>query len=199
MRALLPTSRYAEAGSVGLKSLPRSTLAALWRTAPGRPRDDRPTCAAAGRGTAGGPAQPAWGRRGDSPQAVTLLRHLDSYDRAAYQSVAQLRLPLLDEPLRLVSDVANFSKPWFLISGLLAPVRRKSGLACRPHRGCLRRRSTMNAGLAARPQPSRARSPHLSLNLWDAPVSSSGIGSIEGGLRRGGRRARAFRERFWRW
>ena len=62
---------------------------------------------------------------------MTLLRHLDSYDRAAYQSVPTAALPLLDEPLRLVSDVANFSKPWFLISGLLAPVRRKSGLACR--------------------------------------------------------------------
>ena len=52
---------------------------------------------------------------------MTLLRHLDSYGRAAYQSVAELRMPLLDEPLRPVSDVANFSKPWFHISGLLAP------------------------------------------------------------------------------
>jgi membrane-associated phospholipid phosphatase len=53
-------------------------------------------------------------------RAVTLLRRLDSYDRAAYRSVAQLRMPLLDEPLRLVSDFANFSKPWFLVSGSLA-------------------------------------------------------------------------------
>ena len=53
-------------------------------------------------------------------RAATLLRRLDSYDRAAYRSVAQLRIPLLDEPLRLVSDFANFSKPWFLVSGFLA-------------------------------------------------------------------------------
>jgi membrane-associated phospholipid phosphatase len=53
-------------------------------------------------------------------RAVTLLRRLDSYDRAVYRSVAELRLPLLDEPLRLVSDFANFSKPWFIISGFLA-------------------------------------------------------------------------------
>ena len=53
-------------------------------------------------------------------RAVTLLRRLDGYDRAVYRSVAELRLPLLDEPLRLVSDFANFSKPWFLISGFLA-------------------------------------------------------------------------------
>jgi undecaprenyl-diphosphatase len=52
--------------------------------------------------------------------AVTLLRRLDGYDRAAYRSVARMRLPLLDEPLRLVSDFANFSKPWFSVSGLLA-------------------------------------------------------------------------------
>ena len=53
-------------------------------------------------------------------RAATLLRRLDSYDRAAYRSVARMRMPLLDEPLRLVSDFANFSKPWFLISGFLA-------------------------------------------------------------------------------
>ncbi len=62
-------------------------------------------------------------RPGEGPatmRAVTLLRRLDGYDRAAYRSVAQLRIPLLDEPLRLVSDFANFSKPWFLVSGILA-------------------------------------------------------------------------------
>jgi membrane-associated phospholipid phosphatase len=51
---------------------------------------------------------------------VTLLGGLDSYDRAAYRWVAQLRLPVLDKSLRLVSDFANFSKPWFLVAGLLA-------------------------------------------------------------------------------
>ena len=51
-------------------------------------------------------------------RAVTLLRRLDSYDRAGYRTVAQLRIPLLDEPLKLVSD--NFSKPWFLVAGCLA-------------------------------------------------------------------------------
>lgn len=53
-------------------------------------------------------------------RTVTLLRRLDSYDRAGYRAVARLRIPLLDEPLRLVSDFANFSKPWFLASGFLA-------------------------------------------------------------------------------
>jgi undecaprenyl-diphosphatase len=53
-------------------------------------------------------------------RVVTLLRRLDSHDRAGYRSVARMRIPLLDGPLRVVSDFANFSKPWFLISGLLA-------------------------------------------------------------------------------
>jgi membrane-associated phospholipid phosphatase len=53
-------------------------------------------------------------------RALTLLRRLDGYDRAVYRSVAELHLPLLDAPLRLVSDFANFSKPWFIVSGVLA-------------------------------------------------------------------------------
>jgi membrane-associated phospholipid phosphatase len=53
-------------------------------------------------------------------RAVTLLRRLDSYDRAGYRSVARLHIPVLDEPLRLVSDFANFSKPWFFVAGCLA-------------------------------------------------------------------------------
>ena len=52
-------------------------------------------------------------------RAVILLRRLDSYDRAGYRTVAQLRIPVLDEPLRLVSGFANFSKPWFLVAGCL--------------------------------------------------------------------------------
>jgi membrane-associated phospholipid phosphatase len=51
---------------------------------------------------------------------ASLLRRLDSYDRAGYRTLARLRIPLLDEPLRLVSDFANFSKPWFLVAGSLA-------------------------------------------------------------------------------
>jgi membrane-associated phospholipid phosphatase len=65
---------------------------------------------------------PRWRRPAGTARtrALTLLRRLDGYDRAVYQSVAQLHLPLLDAPLRLVSDFANFSKPWFLVSGALA-------------------------------------------------------------------------------
>ena len=44
-------------------------------------------------------------------RAVALLRRLGRYDRAAYRAVARLSTPLLDEPLRRVSDFANFSKP----------------------------------------------------------------------------------------
>jgi membrane-associated phospholipid phosphatase len=60
-------------------------------------------------------------------RAVSLLRRLGAYDRAAYRSVARLSTPLLDEPLRRVSDLANHSKPWFLVAGLLALVGGRKG------------------------------------------------------------------------
>jgi hypothetical protein len=50
-----------------------------------------------------------------------VLRRLGKYDRAVYRSVARLCTPLLDEPLRRVSGFANFSKPWFITAGFLAP------------------------------------------------------------------------------
>jgi len=53
-------------------------------------------------------------------RASSLLRRLAGYDRAVYRSVARLPTPGLDEPLRQVSDFANFSKPWFLAAGALA-------------------------------------------------------------------------------
>ena len=53
-------------------------------------------------------------------RAAGLLRRLARYDRAVYRSVAQMQTPLLDEPLRRASVFANYSKPWFLVAGLLA-------------------------------------------------------------------------------
>jgi membrane-associated phospholipid phosphatase len=57
--------------------------------------------------------------RGVRIQAASLLLRLGSYDRAAYRFVARLSTPLLDAPLRRVSDFANFSKPWFLVAACL--------------------------------------------------------------------------------
>ncbi|HET6297168.1 MAG TPA: phosphatase PAP2 family protein [Kribbella sp.] len=48
------------------------------------------------------------------------LRRLAAYDRALYRTVARLSTPLLDEPLRRVSDFANFSKPWLIVGSALA-------------------------------------------------------------------------------
>jgi undecaprenyl-diphosphatase len=68
---------------------------------------------------------------------VCVLRRLGSYDRAGYRSLAGLSTPLLDAPLRWMSDFANHSKPWFLFAGFLALVGGREG-----RRGAL-------AGLAA--------------------------------------------------
>ena len=58
---------------------------------------------------------------------VLALRRLGRFDRAAYRSVAGLSTPLLDEPLRRISDVANHSKPWFLVAGFLALLGGRRG------------------------------------------------------------------------
>lgn len=49
-----------------------------------------------------------------------LQRWLGRLDRTAYRTVAQTSTPLLDRPLRRVSDFASFSKPWILVAGALA-------------------------------------------------------------------------------
>jgi membrane-associated phospholipid phosphatase len=53
-------------------------------------------------------------------RAERLLRRLGRLDRATYRAVAEMSTPLLDGPLRRVSDFANFSKPWLLVAGALA-------------------------------------------------------------------------------
>jgi len=51
---------------------------------------------------------------------VRVLRRLGRLDRSAYRAVAEMSTPLLDRPLRRVSDFANLSKPWFLLAAVLA-------------------------------------------------------------------------------
>ncbi|GAB3058315.1 hypothetical protein GCM10027053_20190 [Intrasporangium mesophilum] len=76
------------------------------------------------------PAQPVEGRLADRLRSrygddsrlsgvVRLLRTLDTADRDLYQAVAEVSTPWLDEPMRRVSDFANFSKPWFVVAASL--------------------------------------------------------------------------------
>jgi membrane-associated phospholipid phosphatase len=53
-------------------------------------------------------------------RTMQILRGLGRLDRAAYRAVAEVSTPLLDSPLRRVADFANFSKPWFVVAGVLA-------------------------------------------------------------------------------
>jgi undecaprenyl-diphosphatase len=48
------------------------------------------------------------------------LRRLGKVDRAAYRAVAGMSTSWLDGPLRLVSELANFSKPWLATAAVLA-------------------------------------------------------------------------------
>jgi hypothetical protein len=69
-----------------------------------------------GRAVAYGPRPP-----GDVPMIMErVLGRLGRLDRSAYQSVAAMSTPLLDRPLRQISDFADFSKPWLLVAAALA-------------------------------------------------------------------------------
>lgn len=50
---------------------------------------------------------------------VAIRRELGRADRAVYRAVADFSTPVLDLPLRRVSDVANHSKPWFVVAAAL--------------------------------------------------------------------------------
>lgn len=53
-------------------------------------------------------------------RTVRALRRLGRLDRSVYRTVAEISTPLLDRPLREVSNFANFSKPWLIVAAALA-------------------------------------------------------------------------------
>ncbi len=67
-----------------------------------------------------GPAEP--------PDAlVRVLRLLGRWDRLTYVAVAGMSTPLLDEPMRIVSRVADHSKPWFATAAVVAAAGGSTG------------------------------------------------------------------------
>jgi membrane-associated phospholipid phosphatase len=115
------------------------------------------------------------GRHGSVQRGLRLLGHLD---RAAYRAVAELSTPLLDRPLRWVSDFADLSKPWFLAAGVLAAFggargRRAAviGLAAIGLNSMLVNQSMKRAGARRRPNRTQLGVPE---NRWvRMPLSTS--------------------------
>jgi undecaprenyl-diphosphatase len=65
---------------------------------------------------------------GKPPDAlVRVLRLLGRWDRLSYAAVAGMSTPLLDEPMRVVSRVADHSKPWFATAAVVAAVGGPTG------------------------------------------------------------------------
>jgi membrane-associated phospholipid phosphatase len=58
--------------------------------------------------------------RSARPPAIGVLVELGRADRAVYRAVAGFSTPALDRPLRMISDAANHSKPWFVTAAALA-------------------------------------------------------------------------------
>ncbi|HEY6688400.1 MAG TPA: phosphatase PAP2 family protein [Propionibacteriaceae bacterium] len=106
------------------------------------------------------------------------LRLVGQLDRVAYRAVAELSTPLLDRPLRWVSDFADFSKPWFLAAGVLAAFggargRRAAvtGLAAIGLNSLLVNQSMKRAGARRRPNRAQLGVPE---NRWvRMPLSTS--------------------------
>jgi membrane-associated phospholipid phosphatase len=58
---------------------------------------------------------------------VGLLRRVGRLDQRAYDAVAGWSAPVLDAPLRELSHLANFSKPWLVTAACLAVAGGPSG------------------------------------------------------------------------
>ena len=69
-----------------------------------------------------GPNAPAESADEASAGAAGLLAELGQLDRAVYAAIADTPTPLLDEPMRRLSNVANFSKLWIGIAAGMAVV-----------------------------------------------------------------------------
>ena len=60
-------------------------------------------------------------------QIASMLRELGAVDRAIYSAVAATPTPALDEPLRRLSDAANYSRLWLAIAAGLGVTGGKAG------------------------------------------------------------------------
>lgn len=56
-----------------------------------------------------------------------LLPELGRLDRAVYAAIADSPTPILDEPMRRLSNAANFSKLWLAVAAVLAVVGGRRG------------------------------------------------------------------------
>ena len=59
--------------------------------------------------------------------SVRSLQELARLDRALYAAIADVPTPTLDEPIRLLSNSANYSSIWLLAAGALAIVGGRTG------------------------------------------------------------------------
>jgi undecaprenyl-diphosphatase len=56
-----------------------------------------------------------------------IIGELNTLDRAVYRAVAESATPTLDEPLRRLSDFANYSKIWILAAAIIGVIGGKQG------------------------------------------------------------------------
>ena len=66
-------------------------------------------------------------RRGSNSPLVRALRELGAVDKAVYRAVADTPTPLLDAPIRRLSNSANYSRLWLGIAAGIAVFGRQRG------------------------------------------------------------------------
>jgi len=59
--------------------------------------------------------------------AATIIAELDQLDRAVYEAVAESTTPSLNEPLRRLSDFANYSKIWIAAALIIGATGGRQG------------------------------------------------------------------------
>src|SRR5512139_1291276 len=117
-------------------------------------------------------------RGGERSTSAEALRELAAVDRAVYQAVADTPTPVLDGPVRWLSNAANYSRLWLGIAAVIATLGRSRGRRAAAE-GVLSigaTSATVNLGikpLAHRRRPDRANLASSEARFVSMPESTS--------------------------
>lgn len=113
-------------------------------------------------------ASRAEARRGAASPWTEALRELGAVDRAVYEAVANTATPLLDRPLRRLSNAANHSRLWMVIAAAIAVLGGSRGRRAAVEGVVAIGVASAAANLGVKPLSGRPR-PHLRVRDPEGP------------------------------